>query len=219
MSGPTISAQRPMTQPLPRRRLFPAPGRAGAGRAGRRAARGRARRGPSPTAHWRLPDGPPALARLHAGPEPLLGPRAGPGPARGRRRQRQRSRVSSSLGADRFRCVRPRPSPGSVPGSGGPRHSSLVLTQQVHLTEPRRRTSFRSRGARRARRRPHRGGDEHLLAVGDERRQPLTATGVELGEDVVEHRAPGRPRGRGGAGGMPRAWRPSAKLHDSPWLA
>ena len=34
--------------------------------------------------------------------------------------------------------------------------------------------------------RPDRGRDEHLLAVGDEGRQPLTAPGVELGEDVVE---------------------------------
>ena len=32
----------------------------------------------------------------------------------------------------------------------------------------------------------HGGGDEHLLAVGHHSGEPLTATGVELGEDVVE---------------------------------
>ena len=95
-------------------------------------------------------------------------------------------------------------------------------TRQPRRTSPSAPRTGRPRSARR-----HvvvdRAGDEHLLGAGDQVGEPLPAAGVELGEHVVERRAPARCRRRAAARTRPaaaparttrtrRGWR-------SPWPA
>ena len=65
----------------------------------------------------------------------------------------------------------------------------------------------------------HGGRDDHLLVAGRHLRQPRPATGIQLGEDVVEdqHGSPARDSARSSSADASR--RASATDHDSPWEA